>query len=227
MRRVIGFLTLAVSMLTIDVSQAQNLGPIDIAAVRARVQHGLDRAAASPEIAEAVKAQNGRTIPLTETEIENLRAVWHGERLLRDRPLITTVTTAQPALRLKAIAAAEGDLLGPVFVTDARGLLVASNVESQDYRINYGNIWKSVFLAPPGRVIVTPTNTGTPDAMYASIGIRSSATGDVIGIVSTLIVVPRLPAPQLAEEQSDEFQMGRPEKLIDGLNPMETIASVN
>lgn len=215
-----------------DVARAGDARPIDIPALRTQVFDNLEEIAGNPDVVAAVRAQNNRYEAMTGGEIDAVRAVWHGERLIKERPLMTAVMDGPPAQVLKAISArkVKGGA-GPLYVTDARGLIVAASHMPQDYRLTPEALWEQAFLIGPHRMIVTPTARDPDAPMWISVSVADPRSRAVIGVVSTLMVVPRL-APtgdeELAEdEESDEFEMRRPQELVYGANPDNLVSAVN
>lgn len=201
-------------------AHAGSARPIDIPALQAQVFQSLEAIAANPAVTTAIQTQNDHYQAMTDGEIDAVRAVWHGERLIKDRPLITAVMQGPPAESLKKVAAK-----GPLYVTDMRGLIVAASEMPQDYRLTPEALWEQAFLIGPHRLIITPSARGDTAPMWVSVAVTDPASKAVIGVVSTLMTVPRLPSAE--DEESDEFEVRRPQELVYGTDPLDPVARVD
>lgn len=205
-------------------AQAQSVPPVDIPALQAKVMSKLEAIAIHQDIAASLRKQNARYQAMTENEIDAMRALWHGEQLIKERPLIKAVTEGTAAKLLKD-AVARTKSPNPLYVTDMRGLVVAATDMPADYRLTPEALWEQAFLIGPHRLIVTPITHDAAAPMWVSVAVTDPKTQAVIGVVSTYMTVPR--AALAEDEESDEFEMRRPQELIYGSDPFYSVASVD
>lgn len=205
-------------------AQSLPASSIDISALQDAVLSDLNAIATSSVVIASVSSQNAKYQSLTDDEINAIRALWHGEQLIKDRPLITGVIDGPAAHHLQKVAR-ETKSGSPFFVSDMRGLVVAATEQPDDYRLTSEPLWEHVFLAGPDRIVITPTSADPSKPMWVSVGIYDPRKKVMVGVVSTLRNVPR--STFVEDEESDEFEMRRPEELIYGAYPFDPVPGVN
>lgn len=193
-------------------------------ALTERLLPPLQAIAADPAVIAAIKSQNAAHLALTAQEVKTLRIQWQDEKRGKQKPLMAGVTSGPVAERLKTLAEERKGTLGPVALSDNRDLLVAATDLADDYQLKAGDLWQRFFVARPGALIFSPVAEAW---LLASVAVTDPATGEVVGVVTTVLPLPpAFQATLAANERADEFDVGRPQKLIDGANIDQGIAAI-
>lgn len=102
-------------------------------AMGAYVRESVQPFTISPEIIDAVNAQNSRTADLSEAEIIDLDDAWRAEVGSASTPMIDSVLKTSASDLLREHVSASGGLITELFVMDQHGLNVASSGVTSDY----------------------------------------------------------------------------------------------
>lgn len=150
--------------------------------------------AKDPAVIAAVRAQNHHHQALTIDEIYQTDAQWVAETKVTARPTIDALLR-HPASQALRRHAGKADIATPIFVTDNRGLLVASSDLTYRFLMDETGLWQQAFVKRPGIVLTTPAAwhdamNPNDERLWMSIGVRDPNTQDVIGVVSVEINKP-------------------------------------
>jgi hypothetical protein len=143
--------------------------------------------AADPALVAAILAQNARTLPLSEAEIDALDKAWRAEVAEASRPTIEPVLTGPVADMLRARRDASAGLFTEIFAMDARGLNVAASDVTSDYWQGDEDKWQKSFQAGPGALHLSEVELDESTQTYqaqVSVPVIDPATGKPVGALT-------------------------------------------
>ena len=141
----------------------------------------------SPEVVEAIKAQNVTNASLTEADILKLDKQWRAETSASAKPLIQSVSGNKLSAFLVAKKKESGDLITELFIMDDKGLNVAVSDTTSDYWQGDEAKWQKSFGAGPGALHIDEAERDESTQLMqsqASLPIEDPQTGKVIGAIT-------------------------------------------
>ena len=138
-----------------------------------------------PALLSAVKAQNGKRVPLK--TIQSLDEQWVAGKA---DTLVKQTTTGACADRLRQLAAANA-AYGEIFLMDDQGALVCANAKTSDYWQGDEAKWQQAFAEGKGKVFIDrPKYDDSASKALAQISVPVIENGRAIGVI-TVGVTPR------------------------------------
>ena len=180
------FRTLLISaplVVAASVAQAVDAPP----AMRAFVESNIMSWAESPQVIDAVVAQNDKTSGSSEAQILEWDGQWRAQVGQADQPLIAEgMGTELSAFLGEQVAASDGRIT-EIFVMDAVGLNVAASDVTSDYWQGDEAKYTETFNAGSGAVFVDAVEFDESAQTYQgqiSISLTDPATGNVVGAMT-------------------------------------------
>lgn len=150
---------------------------------------------ASPEVIEAIKAQNSKHQGLSQDDIDKLDKQWRAEVDGSNKPLIDAVLANAVSKFLAKVKEATGGMVTEVFVMDNRGLNVGQSDVTSDYWQGDEAKWQKTYSAGPDAVFVDEVemdeSTQTLQTQV-SMSIKDPETNAVIGAITVGVNVDAL-----------------------------------
>jgi hypothetical protein len=156
-------------------------------AMKAFVESDVMAWAQSPQVIEAVRAQNAAHAGISADEVIARDTQWRAEVGAPDQPLIQSVMSAPLSGFLSEQVAASSGRITEVFVMDASGLNVASSGITSDYWQGDEAKFQMTYEVGPDAVFVDAIEFDDSTQSYAgqvSISLKDPATGEVIGAMT-------------------------------------------
>lgn len=153
-------------------------------------------AMADSGLVEAIRAQNAKTTPLSDADIDRLDKEWRAQAKAGGGPLINEVLGNRVSAMLKALKESSGGVVSEIFVMDARGLNVGQSDVTSDYMQGDEPKHQKTFKVGPGAVFVDEVDFDeSAKAFQAQISttVVDPADGKVIGAVTAGLMVEKLP----------------------------------
>lgn len=162
----------------------------DLAAAR------LKQIAQSPELIDAIKAQNAATEAYDQSKIDELDETWRSETDSASQPMIDQ-TLSTPASKYLVAAREESQgLLTEIFAMDARGLNVAQSDPTSDYWQGDEDKWQQTYMVGPDAVHISDVeqdeSTQTLQSQV-SMAVVDPDSGAPIGAVTFGVNIEQLP----------------------------------
>lgn len=151
--------------------------------------------AGSPQIIEAVKAQNSETAGYDQARIDALDKQWRAEVGASDQPLISATLAKAASKYLQQVKENGAGLYTEIFVMDAKGLNVAQSDATSDYWQGDEAKWQETFLKGKDGLHISDVEQDESTQTYQSqlsISIVDPADGSVIGAVTVGVNVEML-----------------------------------
>jgi hypothetical protein len=152
--------------------------------------------AQSPELVDAIRAQNETTVDYDQSTIDELDSAWRSEAESVEQPMIAEAL-ATPSSKYLAAAREESDgLLTEIFAMDARGLNVALSDATSDFWQGDEAKWTETFMVGPDAVHVSEAEGDESTLIrqsQVSISVVDPDTGVPIGAVTFGVDVDMLP----------------------------------
>ncbi len=180
------FRTLLISaplVVAASVAQAVDAPP----AMRAFVESNIMSWAESPQVIDAVIAQNAKTSGNSEAQILEWDGQWRAQVGQADQPLIAEVMGTELSAFLGEQVAASDGRITEIFVMDAVGLNVAASDVTSDYWQGDEAKYTETFNAGSGAVFVDAVEFDESTQSYQgqiSISLTDPATGNVVGAMT-------------------------------------------
>ena len=149
----------------------------------------------SPELIQAIKAQNIRHAVLTAQQIDTLDKQWRAEVGAGSRPLIDEVLNRPVSRFLADMKKERNGLVLEIFVMDNRGLNVAQSDVTSDYWQGDEAKWKKTYSAGPDAVFVDEVELDESSQTFLaqiSMSIKDPETNAVIGAITVGVNVDAL-----------------------------------
>ena len=137
-----------------------------------------------PALIAAVRAQNGQTMGLSETEITAMDQDWRAQVGAGSAPLIENVTANPVADALRAAQAASGGLYTEIFLMDAVGLNVAASDVTSDYWQGDEAKWQQTFAQGADALHISEIELDESTQAFqsqVSLSVIDPETGNPIG----------------------------------------------
>ncbi len=150
----------------------------------------------SPEVVEAIKAQNVTNASLSEADIQKLDKQWRAETSASAKPLIQSVSGNKLSAFLVAKKKESSELITELFVMDDKGLNVAVSDTTSDYWQGDEAKWQKTFLVGPDAIHISEVEKDESTQTYSSqisLPVTDPANGKVIGAVTVGVNVENLP----------------------------------
>jgi hypothetical protein len=162
----------------------------DLAAAR------LKQIAQSPELIDAIKAQNAATEAYDQSKIDELDEAWRAEADSASQPMIDQ-TLSTPASKYLVAAREESQgLLTEIFAMDARGLNVAQSDPTSDYWQGDEDKWQQTYMVGPEAIHISDVeqdeSTQTLQSQV-SMAVVDPDSGAPIGAVTFGVNIEQLP----------------------------------
>ncbi|MAB00611.1 MAG: hypothetical protein CMN87_01605 [Stappia sp.] len=149
----------------------------------------------SPQVVEAVRAQNTETAAFGQERIDELDRTWRAEAESAEQPMIDAVMERPLSLYLAGVQDASQGLFTEIFVTDARGLNVGQSRVTSDYWQGDEAMWQDTISGGPGAIdigaLVEDDSTLTVQSQV-SVPVIDPESGQVIGAATFGVNVERL-----------------------------------
>jgi hypothetical protein len=176
-------------------SQAFANGIDHRASVRAYFQDNLAEWVKSPEIIEAVRAQNGATAAWTQAEIDAADAEWRAEVGQIQRPQIDAMIQNSVSQFLRQKQSAADWMIVEIIVMDGRGLNVGVSTPTSDYWQGDEAKFQKTFLQPEAGLFIDDIEY-EPDThlvlSQANSAIIDPDTGEPIGAITVSLNLNKL-----------------------------------
>lgn len=151
--------------------------------------------AASSEVIEAVKAQNGETASFDQAKIDELDKTWRAEAEAVDQPMIDAILDKPLSTYLAGVQENSDGLFTEIFVMDGKGLNVGQSDVTSDYWQGDEAKWKDTYPAGKGAVHISELeeddSTQTLQSQV-SVTVIDPASGEAIGAVTFGVNVENL-----------------------------------
>ncbi|WP_404863874.1 hypothetical protein [Georhizobium sp. MAB10] len=176
-------------------SQASAAGIDHQEAVKAYFQDNLAEWVKSPEIIEAVRAQNGATAAWTQAEIDAADAEWRAEAGQIQRPQIDAMIQNSVSQFLRQKQSAADWMIVEIIVMDGRGLNVGVSTPTSDYWQGDEAKFQKTFLQPEAGLFIDDIEY-EPDThlvlSQANSAIIDPDTGEPIGALTVSLNLNKL-----------------------------------
>lgn len=156
-------------------------------AMKAFVETDVMAWAQSPEVINAIRAQNTDTADLGQGDIDALDTQWRAEVSMADRPLIESVMGAPLSSFLSGQVDGSEGRINELFVMDQHGLNVASSGVTSDYWQGDEAKFQKTYSVGPDAIFVDEIEFDESTQSYlgqVSISISDPDTGEVIGAMT-------------------------------------------
>ncbi len=156
-------------------------------AMKAFVESDVMAWAQSPQVIEAIKAQNAETAGASADQINAWDGQWRAEVGQSDQPLIGEVMGRPLSAFLAEQVAASGGRITELFVMDALGLNVAASDVTSDYWQGDEAKHSETYGVGPDAVFVDEIEFDESSQTYqgqVSVSLKDPATGEVIGAMT-------------------------------------------
>lgn len=150
----------------------------------------------SPQVIEAVKAQNAANASLSEADILRLDKEWRAETTASAKPLIEKVSTNPLSAFLTDKRKNSGGVISEIFVMDDKGLNVGLSDVTSDYWQGDEAKWQKTFLAGPDAIHISEVEKDESTQAFesqVSLPVTDPADGKVIGAITVGVNVEKLP----------------------------------
>ncbi|GLQ36877.1 hypothetical protein GCM10007908_04970 [Rhizobium albus] len=178
-----------------SLSQASATGIDHREAVKAYFQNNLAEWVKSPEIIEAVRAQNGMTAAWTQAEIDAADAEWRAEIGQIQRPQIDAMIQNSVSQFLRQKQSAADWMIVEIIVMDGRGLNVGVSTPTSDYWQGDEDKFQKTFLQPEAGLFIDDIEY-EPDThlvlSQANSAIIDPDTGEPIGAITVSLNLNKL-----------------------------------
>lgn len=150
--------------------------------------------AASPEIIDAIKAQNTQTDAYDQAKIDELDKAWRAEVGAGAQPMIDAALASPASAYLKGVKDKSNGLFTEIFAMDAKGLNVAQSDVTSDYWQGDEAKWQDTYLKGAGAVDISDVEQDESTQIYQSqVSVPVVSDGTVIGAVTFGVNVEMLP----------------------------------
>jgi len=188
MKKLLISLAAVAFMSTTAMAEDAHVAPIK-ELVKTQVQAWLN----SPEVINAVKAQNAEHAGLSQADIDTLDKKWRAETKASDKPMINKVLSNALSKYLKKVEADSHGLYTEIFVMDNKGLNVGQSNVTSDYWQGDEAKFKKSYGAGNGAVFVDGIEQDESTQQFQSqVSVAISDGGQVIGAVTIGINVDQL-----------------------------------
>ncbi|WP_434056061.1 MAG: hypothetical protein RDA78_14785 [Roseibium sp.] len=151
--------------------------------------------AASSEVIDAVRAQNGETGAFDQTKIDELDKTWRAEAEAVDQPMIDTVLERPLSTFLADVQESSDGLFTEIFVMDGKGLNVGQSDVTSDYWQGDEAKWQDTYSNGKGAVHISELeeddSTQTLQSQV-SVTVVDPDSGEAIGAVTFGVNVENL-----------------------------------
>ncbi|WP_417686478.1 hypothetical protein [Roseibium sp.] len=158
-----------------------------LAELQALAKGKIAEIAASAEVIEAVKAQNGMTAGYDQAKIDELDKAWRAETEAADQPMIDQVLDNALSSYLAELQGNSDGLFTEIFVMDAKGLNVGQSDVTSDYWQGDEAKWKETYLVGKDAVHVGDLEEDESTQQLqsqVSVPVTDPQTGENIGAVT-------------------------------------------
>jgi hypothetical protein len=149
----------------------------------------------SPEIINAVKAQNQKNSDLTAADINKMDKEWTAEVTQKEKPLIDKVLNNSLSAFLRKKLDDSNGLYTEIFVMDDKGLNVGQSNITSDYWQGDEAKWQQTYAKGPGSINISEVDEDESTQTYQSqlsLPIVDPDTGKAIGAITIGINVNAL-----------------------------------
>lgn len=149
----------------------------------------------SPEIINAVKAQNQKNSGLTAADINKMDKEWMSEVTQKEKPLIDKVLNNPLSAFLRKKLDDSNGLYTEIFVMDDKGLNVGQSNITSDYWQGDEAKWQQTYAKGPGSINISEVDEDESTQTYQSqlsLPIVDPDTGKAIGAITIGINVNAL-----------------------------------
>lgn len=138
-------------------------------------------------VVEQIKAQNTKTMNMSEAEIIVLDKQWRAETGASSQPFIKEVMGTSLSAYLKKVKDESQGLYTEIFVMDAKGMNVGQSDVTSDYWQGDESKWQKTYLMGPDAIHVGDVEMDESSQQFQaqlSMSIVDPASGSVIGAVT-------------------------------------------
>ena len=149
----------------------------------------------SPEIINAVKAQNQQNAGLTAVDINKMDKEWTSEVTKKEKPLIDKVLSNPLSAFLRKKLDDSNGLYTEIFVMDDKGLNVGQSNITSDYWQGDEPKWQQTYAKGPGSINISEVDEDESTQTYQSqlsLPVVDPDTGKAIGAITIGINVNAL-----------------------------------
>lgn len=149
----------------------------------------------SPEIINAVKAQNQQNSGLTAADINKMDKEWTSEVTKKEKPLIDKVLSNPLSAFLRKKLDDSNGLYTEIFVMDDKGLNVGQSNITSDYWQGDEPKWQQTYAKGPGSINISEVDEDESTQTYQSqlsLPVVDPDTGKAIGAITIGINVNAL-----------------------------------
>lgn len=176
-------------------SQASANGIDHREAVKAYFQENLADWVKSPEIIEAVRAQNGTTAAWTQAEVDRADAEWRAEVGQIERPQIDAMIQNTVSQFLRQKQSTTGWMIVEIIVMDGKGMNVGVSTPTSDYWQGDEAKFQKTFLQPEAGLFIDDIEYEADTHLVlsqANSAIIDPDTGEPIGAITVSLNLNKL-----------------------------------